>query len=164
MKLTGIVASLAIAGTASAAAIPTDPVKGITTRLDGALGSLESVLGNLLGGAPTENLVEIKSELQHVKVQLSQCSSSHNQRDLEDTVETAVEPVTNKAGETAETVKGAADSAGVKRQTDQLETLSKGLLQKIKGGDLDAAGLQNVLGLVQSNNIPAVGSLLGILL
>ena len=61
MKLTGIVASLAIASTASAAAIPSDPIKGIATRLDGALGNLESVLGNLLGGAPTEDLVEIKS-------------------------------------------------------------------------------------------------------
>lgn len=61
MKFTGIVASLAIASTASAAAIPSDPIKGITTRLNGALGSLESALGNLLGGAPTENLVQIKS-------------------------------------------------------------------------------------------------------
>ncbi|PLB53159.1 hypothetical protein P170DRAFT_462938 [Aspergillus steynii IBT 23096] len=160
MKLAGIVASLAIAGTASAAAIP-DPVKGVVTRLDGTLGSLEGVLGNLLGGAPTENLVEIKSELRQVKVQLSQCSSSHSQRDLGNTVESVAEPVTNKAGEVVQTVKGV---AGVKRQTDQLQTISEGLLQKIKGDDMDAAGLQNVLSLIQADNIPAVGGLLGILL
>lgn len=71
------------------------------------------------------------TELHHVKAQLSQCTSSHSQRDLEDTVEGATEPVADKADDAVDTVEGA---VGVKRQTDQLETISKGLLQKIKQG------------------------------
>lgn len=67
MKFTGIVASLAIASTASAAALPAVPVDVAVTKLNGVLGNLDTVLGGLLGGAvPSADLTQVKSRMSFI--------------------------------------------------------------------------------------------------
>lgn len=59
MKFTGIVAPLAVAGTASAAAIPQDTVQSALSELHGALGGVTGLLG---GDAPAD-LSQIKTSM-----------------------------------------------------------------------------------------------------
>jgi hypothetical protein len=50
MKFTGIVASLAVASSASALAIPQTPVDATLSKLNNALNNVEGLVGGLLGG------------------------------------------------------------------------------------------------------------------
>ena len=62
MKFTGIAAALAVASTASAAALPAVPLDSAVNKLTSVLGNLDSLLGGVLGGtAPVAQLTEVKS-------------------------------------------------------------------------------------------------------
>jgi hypothetical protein len=50
MKFTGIVASLAVASSASALAIPQTSLNAVLYKLNGALANVEGLVGGLLGG------------------------------------------------------------------------------------------------------------------
>jgi hypothetical protein len=54
MKFTGIVASLAVASSASALAIPQIPVDATLSKLNNALNNVEGLVGGLLGGVCEE--------------------------------------------------------------------------------------------------------------
>ncbi|OJI98895.1 hypothetical protein ASPVEDRAFT_80524 [Aspergillus versicolor CBS 583.65] len=153
MKFTGIVATLAIAGSAAAAALPgLDVVKvqATVTRIDDVLGNLNSAVDS--GALNKADLGDATSELSVV----------HNT--LNTLVGGLVEGITGGASSNSNPVSGVLDLAtsgliptvtGVLGSTEQVTdfgSLSQGLVGRIQSGAVDAAGLQNILTLVGGNS------------
>ncbi|PWY90194.1 hypothetical protein BO70DRAFT_377363 [Aspergillus heteromorphus CBS 117.55] len=157
MKFTGIATSLALASTVSAAALPARgvevTVQSTLTELTGVLGNLDNVVDNLLGCVTdSTDLTEVKSKLSTIQGQLTELLPV-SKRDLTGTVVDVAAPVKAVAGNAVNTVGGvaagvAATEVDVKRDGDSLTTLSQNIVDKVESGDLDAAGLENVLSLL----------------
>ncbi|KAL7653492.1 hypothetical protein ACMYSQ_008195 [Aspergillus niger] len=111
MKFTGIAASLALAGTVSAAAIPVvdTTVQSTLSQLTGVLGKVDNVVGGLVGCASTD-LTGLKDELSTIEGKLTQLLPS-NKRDLTGTVGGVATPVVGIAGDAAGTVGGVTGGA-----------------------------------------------------
>ncbi|KAF9893033.1 hypothetical protein FE257_012444 [Aspergillus nanangensis] len=167
MKFTGIVASLAIASTASAAALPAVPVDAAVSKLTMVLGNLDTVVGGLLGNTLATSdlggLTQIQSELTGIKSALGQCTGGVVSRDVLGNV---AEPVKATAETAVGTVEGAVTTAtgaiGV-RALDQVTGLAGNIVQQVQSGALDEAGLANILSLVQGGELTSALGLLNIL-
>ncbi|KAL4897199.1 hypothetical protein BDV59DRAFT_198615 [Aspergillus ambiguus] len=164
MKFTGFAAALAVASTASAAALPAVPVEVTVNKLNGVLGNLDSLLGGILGGtAPVTQVTQVQGDLQSIKSMLGQCASGATKREL---VGSLAEPVESVAGGALSTVTDAGDSVtgslGVRANND-LAGLSGSIIQQVQGGSLDAAGLTNLLSLVQAGDLTSALGILNIL-
>ncbi|EAW09796.1 uncharacterized protein ACLA_040120 [Aspergillus clavatus NRRL 1] len=187
MKFTGIVASLAIASSASALAIPQTPVDATLSKLNGVLGSVEGLVGGLLGGVCKDvDLTLVQTDLTDIKGQLVKLVpvAVPAKRDVAGPVNGLTTPVTNVAGPAVGTVENTAGAAvgtventatgvvktvtgtvGIKRQeVGQLTTLAESLVTKIQNNALDAAGLENVLNILgQTGGLSAVTTILNLL-
>ncbi|EBA27460.1 hypothetical protein KXW98_001709 [Aspergillus fumigatus] len=109
MKFTGIVASLAVASSASALAIPQTPVDATLSKLNNALNNVEGLVGGLLGGVCEEvDLTQVQTELITIKGQLTKLVPvSATKRDVMSTANNVATPVTGAAGSELDNVEGA---------------------------------------------------------
>ncbi|KAE8145299.1 hypothetical protein BDV25DRAFT_144778 [Aspergillus avenaceus] len=185
MKFTGLVATLAAAGAASAAAIPNVNVdiQPTLNTLEGVLGNLDTVVGGVLSGADAGDLVDVKNLLTEVKSELNKVTASTVcQRDLVggtvgtvgNTVGSVAKPVVSTVGNTVggavgtveNTVKGAlpetTKAVNVKRDDEQLHDAAVKLIADIKDDTVGLDAVQQLLGLVNTGNIPIVGDILDI--
>ncbi|GES61951.1 hypothetical protein ATEIFO6365_0011046800 [Aspergillus terreus] len=164
MKFTGIAAALAVASTASAAALPAVPLDSAVSKLTSVLGNLDSLLGGVLGGtAPVAQLTEVKSELTNIKSMLGQCTSGVVKRELVDSLTKPVEGVAGSAvGTVTETGDAVTGSLGIRAGND-LSSLSGNIVQQVQSGVLDTAGLTNLLSLVQAGDLTSALGILNIL-
>ncbi|KAL1964148.1 hypothetical protein VTN77DRAFT_7236 [Rasamsonia byssochlamydoides] len=100
MKFSGIIATLAVSGAATAAVIPRDQVvsptiQGTLVQLNTVLGSLQSLAQNNVNGvANTADVAGIKSELDGIKSQLATLAGQTTQATKRDLVTGAVGTVT----------------------------------------------------------------------
>ncbi|GFF25085.1 hypothetical protein IFM61606_09338 [Aspergillus udagawae] len=111
MKFTGIVASLAVASSASALAIPQTPVDATLSKLNNALNNVEGLVGGLLGGLCQEvDLTQVQTELVNIKGQLTKLVpvSVASKRDITGTANNVATPVTGAAGSEVGNVESAA--------------------------------------------------------
>ncbi|OJJ64784.1 hypothetical protein ASPSYDRAFT_84777 [Aspergillus sydowii CBS 593.65] len=154
MKFTGIVATLAIAGSAAAAALPgLDVVKvqSTVTRIDDVLGNLDSAVSS--GTLSKADLGDATSQLSTVHTTLNTLVGG------------LVEGITSAGSSTSSNpVSGVLDLAtsgliptvtsvlGSTEKVADFGMLSQGLVSRIQNGDVDAAGLQNILTLVGGNS------------
>ncbi|RHZ65732.1 hypothetical protein CDV55_105857 [Aspergillus turcosus] len=114
MKFTGIVASLAVASSASALAIPQTSVNAVLYKLNGALANVEGLVGGLLGGVCQEvDLTQVQTELVDIKGQLIKLVpvSVPTKRDIMGTANDVATPATTVAGSEVNTVKNTAGGA-----------------------------------------------------
>ncbi|OOF99916.1 hypothetical protein ASPCADRAFT_126798 [Aspergillus carbonarius ITEM 5010] len=111
MKFTGIAASLALASTVSAAAIPAveTTVQSTLTQLTGVLGKVDNVADGLVGCA-SNDLTDLKNELSNIEGKLTQLLPP-SKRDLTSTVGGVTAPVVGIAGGAAGTIGGTASGA-----------------------------------------------------
>ncbi|KAE8377289.1 hypothetical protein BDV26DRAFT_293372 [Aspergillus bertholletiae] len=186
MKFTGVIASLAAISAVSAAAIPTTALQPTLTQLTGVLGNIDGLLAGVLSGADTADLVNVQTTLKQIQGELNQLTGTTSKRDivgnevgtvnnvaspLVSTVGGAVKPVVGTVGGAVGTVEGTVkntlpgttSAVGVKRQVEELAGVATNLVSQVKAETLDVAGVQNILSLIQANNLPLVGSLLGLL-
>ncbi|KAF7118947.1 hypothetical protein CNMCM5793_008585 [Aspergillus hiratsukae] len=111
MKFTGIVASLAVASSASALAIPQTPVQATLMRLNNALNNVEGLVGGLLSGVCQQvDLTQVQTQLVDIKGQLTQLVpvSVPTKRDIMGTANDVATPATTVAGSEVNTVQGVA--------------------------------------------------------
>ncbi|RHZ50732.1 uncharacterized protein CDV56_102729 [Aspergillus thermomutatus] len=111
MKFTGIIASLAVASSASALVIPQAPVDATLNKLNSALDNVEGLVGGLLNGVCQEvDLTQVQTELTDIKGQLTKLVpvSVATKRDIMGTVNGVATPATNVAGSAVGTVEGVA--------------------------------------------------------
>ncbi|KAL4862206.1 hypothetical protein BDV12DRAFT_203283 [Aspergillus spectabilis] len=141
MKFTGIIASLAIASTAAAAAIPQlDIVKiqSTVTRLDGVLDTVQSTAGGS-GATRDADLAGLEGELSGIHDLLNSLVGgvvgAVNSNGL-------LQGVLDLAGGLVTTV---VNVLGTNDQVPDFGILSENLVSRIQSGDVDPAGLQNVL-------------------
>lgn len=154
MKFTGIVASLAVASTASALAIPQTPVDANATlmKLNSALTTVEGLVGGLLGGVCKQvDLTKVQTELVDIKGQLvklvpvsvpaSVPVSLPTKRDVEDTANEVTSPVITVPGNEVKAVEGAAKP--VTDVTGDVGTVKNtagglvGTVEKVASGPVD---------------------------
>ncbi|KAE8386609.1 hypothetical protein BDV23DRAFT_187112 [Aspergillus alliaceus] len=187
MKFTGLVASLAAVSAASAAAVPTASLQPTLTQLTDVLGNIDGLLGGVLKGTNVGDLVQVQDVLKQVQGQLGQLTSAVCQRDIVgnelSTVGNVASPVTSTVDGVAKPVVGTVDGAvgtiegtvkntlagatgavGVKRQVGQLTGVATNLISQIKAETIDTAGVEHILDLVHLDNLPLVGSILGLVL
>ncbi|EAW21340.1 uncharacterized protein NFIA_065040 [Aspergillus fischeri NRRL 181] len=110
MKFSGIVASLAVASSASALAIPQTPVDATLSKLNNALNNVEGLVGGLLSGVCEEvDLTQVQTELITIKGQLTNLVpvSAATKRDVMGTANNVATPVTGAAGSVVGNVEGA---------------------------------------------------------
>ncbi|KAL4922961.1 uncharacterized protein BDV17DRAFT_296808 [Aspergillus undulatus] len=158
MKFTGIVASLAIASTATAAALPNlDVVKvqETVTHLDAVIGDIDGVLGGAVngvggtvggvvcGGSSTSVLSETRNELSGIHDLLNGLVGS-----VVGTVESS-ELVRSVLDTVGPIITNVVDTIGLNDQNiADFGILSEKLVGGIKSGVVDETGLQNLLTVV----------------
>ncbi|KAI9367978.1 hypothetical protein BJX61DRAFT_546986 [Aspergillus egyptiacus] len=151
MKFTGILASLAVASTATAAALPNlDVVKiqSTITHLDDVLGTVEGVAKSADMGA-TPDFSTVKTELTDIHGTLNGLVGKVVNT-VVGTVESTglVEGVLDLAGGLITTV---VNVLGSSERISDFSVLSDTLLNRIQSGEIDAAGLQNLLAVLGGN-------------
>ncbi|KAL4884572.1 hypothetical protein BJY04DRAFT_181561, partial [Aspergillus karnatakaensis] len=139
MKFTGIIASLAVASTATAAAIPKLDVvelQSTVTRLSGVLTTVESTVGS---GIVKSDIAGLEGELSSIHDLLNGLVGgvvgAVNSNGL-------LQGVLDLAGGLVTTV---VNVLGTNDQVPDFGILSETLVGRIQSGEIDPAGLQNVL-------------------
>ncbi|PLN80006.1 hypothetical protein BDW42DRAFT_194732 [Aspergillus taichungensis] len=139
MKFTGILASLAVAGTAYSAAIPqldslpVGQLNAVTEKVSG----VQSLLGGLLGGVPLVGDLTQNAKLQDLQSELSGLET---------------------------TLKGLSGSVTKRDSTEQITQLAEGIVQKAETSALEVEGLTNLLSQLSGSTagVPLVGDLLDV--
>ncbi|KAL4916329.1 hypothetical protein BDW62DRAFT_107578 [Aspergillus aurantiobrunneus] len=145
MKFTGILASLAIASTAAALPANLDVVKiqSTVTRVDNVVSKLD---GAVAGGSVTNgDLADVKADLGGISGLLNNLLGGAGKA----ADNNLVGGVLNLAGGVVSSVVGTL--SGVTHVADY-DALSSTLLSRVQSGEVDAAGLQNVLSVVGGDN------------
>ncbi|KAL6233708.1 hypothetical protein BDW75DRAFT_183529 [Aspergillus navahoensis] len=143
MKFTGIIASLAVASTATAAAVPglsTIKLNSTVSRLDEVLGHVDSAL---LGPDAHEILVNTKNELVAIRSLLSDVTGG-----VVDVVGNTgvVQDVVHLAGNVVSSVVNVVQPViNVDGVVSNLGDVAHSLVSRIQSGEVDAAGLENLL-------------------
>ncbi|KAL4969612.1 uncharacterized protein BDV14DRAFT_195875 [Aspergillus stella-maris] len=142
MKFTGIIASLAIASTAAAAAVPIldlTQVQTTVTHLDGVISDVESAIA---GGSIVKDLSVVSNELSGIHDLLNglvgsvvgAVDSNELLQGVLDTIGGVVTTVVN--------------TIGFNDQVPDFGILSEKLVSGIRSGEVDEAGLQDLLTVV----------------
>ncbi|KAL4755344.1 hypothetical protein BDW72DRAFT_189108 [Aspergillus terricola var. indicus] len=159
MKLTGLIASLAVASTATAAAVP-----GLNTvKLNSTVSHLDRVLDHvdsILGPDTQEVLVDTKNELVGIRDLLSDVVGGVvNLVGNTGIVQDVVHLAGNVVSSVVDVVQPVVNVDGV---VSDLGDLAHSLVGRIQSGEVDAAGLENLLtalggsaGLSNLNNVIA---------
>ncbi|KAL4800360.1 hypothetical protein BDV19DRAFT_384187 [Aspergillus venezuelensis] len=142
MKFTGIIASLAVASTAAAAAVPNldlTQVQTTVTHLDGVISDVESAID---GGSLVKDLSAISTELSGIHDLLNDLVGSvvgaAGSSDL-------LQGVLDTVGDVVTTV---VNTIGFNDKVPDYGILSEKLVSGIQSGVVDEAGLQNLLTVV----------------
>ncbi|KAL2008288.1 hypothetical protein VTN00DRAFT_8270 [Thermoascus crustaceus] len=170
MKFTGVVATLAVASTASAAAISArqdiqaqQALTATLTKVNGAVAQVDTLLGGLLqcatGGV---DLNSVQTELQGVKAELQRLVPLPVKRD---TLTAQAGQIVNEAGEKVQdTTSQAAGAVSGLTQRDDLTGGLGGLTAPVTGlvnGLLSTTALNNLQGLLANTPLAGASGALG---